>query len=50
LTLVAGIYGMNMKLPLVATPDDPRPFWWIIGGMIVAVGAMLAFFKKRNWI
>ena len=39
LTLVAGIYGMNMKLPLVATPDDPRPFWWIIGAMVVAVGA-----------
>lgn len=50
LTLVAGIYGMNMKLPLVATPDDPRPFWWIIGAMVVAVGAMLVFFKKRNWI
>jgi len=50
LTLVAGIYGMNMKLPLVATPDDPRPFWWIIGAMVVAVGAMLVFFKRRNWI
>jgi magnesium transporter len=50
LTLVAGIYGMNMKLPLVATQDDPRPFWWIIGGMVVAVGVMLAYFRKRDWI
>jgi magnesium transporter len=50
LTLVAGLYGMNMKLPLVATQDDPRPFWWIIGGMAVAVGGMLAYFRKRHWI
>jgi Mg2+ and Co2+ transporter CorA len=41
---------MNMKLPLVATQDDPRPFWWIIGGMAVAVGGMLAYFRKRHWI
>lgn len=50
LTLVAGIYGMNMKLPLVATQDDPRPFWWIIGGMALAVAGMLAYFRKRDWI
>jgi magnesium transporter len=50
LTLVAGIYGMNMKLPLVGSPDDPRPFWWIIMGMAVAVGAMLVYFRKRRWI
>ncbi len=48
LTLVAGIYGMNMKLPLVATPDDPRPFWWILGGMAVAVGAMLAVLQEAE--
>jgi magnesium transporter len=50
LTLVAGIYGMNMKLPLVASQDNPRPFWWIIGGMVVAVAAMLVYFRKRKWI
>ena len=50
LTFVAGLYGMNMKLPLVWNDTDSRPFWWIIAGMLVAVGAMLAFFRKRNWI
>jgi magnesium transporter len=50
LTLVAGIYGMNMKLPLVSTVDDPRPFWWIIGGMAAAVALMLAAFRRRGWI
>jgi magnesium transporter len=50
LTFVAGLYGMNMKLPLVLVDTDPRPFWWIIMGMVVAVGVMLAYFRKRNWI
>jgi magnesium transporter len=50
LTLVAGIYGMNMKLPLVATDQEPQPFWWIVGGMVVTVLLMLAFFRRRGWI
>jgi len=50
LTLVAGIYGMNLKLPLVARVDDPRPFWWVVGGMVAAVGLMLATFRRRGWI
>jgi magnesium transporter len=50
LTLVAGIYGMNMKLPMVGAPSDPRPFWWLVGGMAVTVAAMLVFFRKRNWL
>jgi magnesium transporter len=50
LTLVAGIYGMNMHLPGVGGPDDPRPFWWLIGGMTVTVIAMLLFFRKRKWL
>lgn len=50
LTLVAGLYGMNMKLPLVGSETDPRPFWWLIGGMVVTVVVMLAFFRKRDWL
>ena len=50
LTLVAGIYGMNMHLPGVQTENDPRPFWWLMGGMAATVVVMLAFFKKRNWL
>jgi magnesium transporter len=50
LTLVAGLYGMNMKLPLVASEHDPRPFWWLMGGMAVAVAAMLVFFRRRRWL
>jgi magnesium transporter len=50
LTFVAGLYGMNMKLPLVANETDPRPFWWLVGGMVAAVVMMLVFFRKRNWL
>lgn len=50
LTLVAGIYGMNMKLPMVGSETDPRPFWWLVGGMIVTVGIMLGFFRRKRWL
>jgi magnesium transporter len=50
LTLVAGIYGMNMKLPIVGSESDPRPFWWLVGGMGVAVVVMLGFFRKKHWL
>ena len=50
LTLVAGIYGMNMKLPMVGTESDPRPFWWLVGGMVVTVAIMLGFFRKKHWL
>jgi magnesium transporter len=50
LTLVAGIYGMNMKLPLVSSDTDPRPFWWLVGGMAVTVVVMLGFFRRKRWL
>ena len=50
LTLVAGLYGMNMKLPLVGSESDPRPFWWLLGGMVATVVVMLGFFRKKRWL
>ena len=50
LTLVAGIYGMNMKLPLVGSESDPRPFWWLVGGMVATVVIMLGFFRRKHWL
>ena len=37
LTLVAGIYGMNMHLPGISDPDNPRPFWGRMGGMAMGL-------------
>jgi magnesium transporter len=50
LTLVAGIYGMNMHLPGVGGPDDPRMFWRLMLGMVVTALLMLWFFRRRGWI
>ena len=50
LTLVAGVFGMNMHLPGVASADDPRPFWWLMAAMAATVVVMLLFFKKRGWM
>lgn len=50
LTLIAGLYGMNVKLPLVGSEADPRPFWWLVGGMTVLSLLMLAAFRRRGWL
>ncbi len=48
-TLVAGIWGMNVRLPHFAGGDTAQ-FWWIIGGMAAMIVAMLAWFRARRWI
>ena len=50
LTLVAGIYGMNMHLPGINDPTNPRPFWWLMAGMAATVVGMLIFFRRRKWL
>lgn len=47
LTLISGIYGMNVLLPLA---HSPWAFAIIITAMALIVLAMLALFKKRNWL
>ena len=50
LTLVAGLYGMNMRLPGVGDQAGSAPFWWLVGGMALTVVVMLAFFRTRRWL
>ena len=50
LTLVAGIYGMNMKLPLVGSEADPRPFWWLSAAWSRRSAIMLGFFRRKRWL
>jgi magnesium transporter len=47
LSLVAGIYGMNVALPL---NEHPHAFWLIIAGMIIIMIAMLTVFRRRGWL
>ncbi len=46
-SLVAGIYGMNVKLPMTGGKVD---FWLILAGMGAIAGVSLAWFRKRRWI
>ncbi len=47
LSLISGIYGMNVILP---GENSPWAFLIIIGVMVIIVVAMLASFKKKNWL
>jgi magnesium transporter len=48
-TLVAGVYGMNVHLPLFAGGESAQ-FWWLFAIMLGIVGLMLAFYRSRRWI
>ncbi|MCC6629206.1 MAG: magnesium transporter CorA family protein [Chloroflexi bacterium] len=51
LTLVTGIYGMNIGLPL---QDEPAggflAFWAVMGIMVLIATSMLAVFRWRGWL
>lgn len=47
LTLLSGIYGMNVSLPLAR---DPLAFALIVGLMILMAGGMLFYFRRRRWL
>lgn len=46
LTLVSGIYGMNVPLPLA---ESPVAFEIILLLMVLVAAGMLAFFRRKNW-
>lgn len=47
LTLISGIYGMNIELPL---NQHPAAFIFVSGLMISVVVVMLVYFRRRKWI
>ena len=46
LSVVSGIYGMNVRLPL---EDDRYSFGLVLGIMGLIAGGMLVFFRSRRW-
>ena len=48
-TLIAGIWGMNVPLPHFPGGDAAQ-FWWVIGGMVAMIAAMVLVFRARRWI
>jgi magnesium transporter len=49
LTLLSGIYGMNVALPEFPGGEGAQ-FWWLLGIMLAAVAAMLAVFRRKRWL
>jgi magnesium transporter len=48
LTLIAGIYGMN--LPLWPAPESPWSFWMVMGIMGGITLILYAQFRRRKWL
>ena len=49
LTVLTGMWGMNIPLPMLPGGPDAQ-FWWIAGIMLVIIGVMLYYFRRKNWI
>lgn len=49
LTVLTGLYGMNVVIPHLPGPPEAQ-FWWIVGMIVVTVVAMLAAFRRKNWL
>lgn len=49
LTLVSGVYGMNVPLPHFPG-SEAMQFWWVTGILAAIIASMLGFFRVRRWI
>lgn len=49
LTLMSGLWGMNIPLPRFPGTDAAQ-FWWLFAIMTVVVVLMLGLFRRRRWI
>ena len=49
MTVLTGLWGMNVMLPHFAG-GDPAQFWWVVGIMGAITVVMLAVFRWRRWI
>ena len=49
LTLLTGIYGMNIPLPRFLGSEAAQ-FWWLFGIMIAVAVCMLFVFRRKRWI
>ncbi|MGE0450814.1 MAG: magnesium/cobalt transporter CorA, partial [Vicinamibacterales bacterium] len=49
LTLLSGIYGMNLDLPRFPG-GDPAQFWWVLGLMAGVISTMLFLFRRARWL
>jgi magnesium transporter len=49
LTVITGLFGMNVPLP--AFPgDEAAQFWWIMLLLLLASGGMFLWFRRTGWL
>jgi magnesium transporter len=46
-TIVSGIWGMNVLVPL---HSNPHAFWLILGLIGLLIAAVVTFFRKQRWL
>lgn len=49
LTVITGIFGMNVPLPVIAG-NEPYEFWEVLGLMLAATGGLWWWFKRAGWL
>jgi magnesium transporter len=49
LTLLAGLYGMNVRLPQFPGGENAQ-FWWLCAISLGVIVVMLVLFRRRRWI
>jgi len=49
LTLISGIYGMNVVRGMWPPVSDVWSFWGVMGSMAVIAVAMSLYFRRKNW-
>ena len=50
LTVLTGMWGMNIPVPHFPGASPESQFWWIAALMVVIAVAMLAVFRRNKWI
>jgi magnesium transporter len=49
LTVLTGIFGMNVHLPRLPGGDAAQ-FWWIMGMIVAISGLMIWMFRRMRWL
>lgn len=49
LTVLTGLYGMNVRLPTFPGGEGAQ-FWWVLGLMAGISGLLLFLFRRRRWL
>jgi magnesium transporter len=49
LTLISGIYGMNVIKGMWPPVDAFWSFWGVVVGMLLIAAGMALYFRRKNW-